>query len=150
MQHGFWTLKHLLYTVQNELTLGVADNLMVRTLTPLPQAGLCHACLQSHLFRRKARDQRSNPPPHSNVFSWSTVSIGHLKTFDLLLDIDSAWFKALPQLRSHGSYVVQVAVTLSKLALRGPGPRPRYALTVASYALHINSAWSRVWLLSPN
>ena len=49
--------------IQNniKLLLRVADNLTVRTLTPLPQVGLCHACLQSHLFRRKARDQRSTP-----------------------------------------------------------------------------------------
>ena len=62
LQHGLWTLTHLLYTVQHKLTLRVADNLTVRTLTPLPQAGLFQACLQSHLFRRNARDQRSNPP----------------------------------------------------------------------------------------
>ena len=84
LQHGLWTLTHLLYTVQHKLTLRVADNLTVRTLTPLPQAGLFQACLQSHLFRRKARDQRSNSPL-LNAFSWSTVSIGYLKTFDLLL-----------------------------------------------------------------
>ena len=51
LQHGLWTLTHLMYTVQHKLTLRVADNLNVRTLTPLPLAGLCHACLQSHWLK---------------------------------------------------------------------------------------------------